>query len=63
MTDKIDNGQLLMNANSNARVAHYNLSDLNCPKVAIIILNWNGWQDTIECLERKECKNGYRIWS
>jgi len=21
------------------------------PKVAIIILNWNGWQDTIECLE------------
>jgi GT2 family glycosyltransferase len=23
----------------------------NCPKVAIIILNWNGWRDTIECLE------------
>jgi len=22
-----------------------------CPKVAIIILNWNGWKDTIECLE------------
>lgn len=21
------------------------------PKVAIIILNWNGWEDTIECLE------------
>jgi len=21
------------------------------PKVAIIILNYNGWQDTIECLE------------
>jgi len=21
------------------------------PKVAIIIINWNGWQDTIECLE------------
>jgi GT2 family glycosyltransferase len=21
------------------------------PKVAIIILNWNGWQDTLECLE------------
>ncbi|WP_279385264.1 glycosyltransferase family 2 protein [Methanosarcina barkeri] len=20
-------------------------------KVAIIILNWNGWEDTIECLE------------
>jgi len=23
----------------------------NFPKVAIIILNWNGWKDTIECLE------------
>ena len=23
----------------------------NSPHVAIIILNWNGWQDTIECLE------------
>jgi len=23
----------------------------NWPKVAIIILNWNGWEDTIECLE------------
>ena len=22
------------------------------PKVAIIVLNWNGWRDTIECLER-----------
>lgn len=24
---------------------------VNRPKVAIILLNWNGWQDTIECLE------------
>lgn len=24
------------------------------PKVAIIILNWNGWMDTIECLESLE---------
>ncbi len=23
----------------------------NFPKVAIIILSWNGWQDTVECLE------------
>jgi GT2 family glycosyltransferase len=23
----------------------------NTPKVAIILLNWNGWEDTIECLE------------
>ena len=21
------------------------------PKVSIIILNWNGWEDTLECLE------------
>lgn len=25
--------------------------DLDYPKVSIIILNWNGWRDTIECLE------------
>ena len=25
--------------------------DMDMPKVAIIILNWNGWEDTIECLE------------
>lgn len=24
---------------------------MNCPKVSIIILNWNGLNDTIECLE------------
>lgn len=24
----------------------------NAPFVAVIILNWNGWKDTIECLER-----------
>ncbi|HML05511.1 MAG TPA: glycosyltransferase family 2 protein [Methanobacterium sp.] len=24
---------------------------MNFPKVAIIIINWNGWKDTIECLE------------
>jgi GT2 family glycosyltransferase len=24
---------------------------VNGPKVAIIILNWNDWKDTIECLE------------
>ena len=23
----------------------------NYPKVSIIILNWNGWEDTTECLE------------
>lgn len=22
-----------------------------CPKVVIVIVNWNGWEDTIECLE------------
>lgn len=24
---------------------------MSSPKVAIVILNWNGWKDTIECLE------------
>ncbi|AMQ19533.1 glycosyl transferase family 2 [Thermococcus peptonophilus] len=24
---------------------------MNAPRVSIIILNWNGWEDTIECLE------------
>jgi len=28
-----------------------NSTQANFPKVAIIILNWNGWKDTIECLE------------
>ncbi len=27
------------------------MSEEKWPKVAIIILNWNGWRDTIECLE------------
>lgn len=27
------------------------MMNMNFPKVAIIILNWNGWEDTIECLE------------
>lgn len=26
---------------------HFN----NAPKVSIVILNWNGWEDTLECLE------------
>jgi len=25
--------------------------NIGLPKVAIIVLNWNGWEDTIECLE------------
>ncbi|KUH34453.1 glycosyl transferase family 2 [Thermococcus celericrescens] len=24
---------------------------MNAPRVSIIVLNWNGWKDTIECLE------------
>lgn len=24
---------------------------MDAPRVSIIILNWNGWKDTIECLE------------
>lgn len=30
----------------------YKLKD--CPKIAIVVLNWNGWKDTIECLESLE---------
>ena len=26
-------------------------SEEKWPKVGIIVLNWNGWRDTIECLE------------
>ena len=26
-------------------------NEISYPKVSIIILNWNGWKDTIECLE------------
>ena len=30
----------------------FNRTDMEtAPRVSIIILNWNGWQDTIECLE------------
>jgi GT2 family glycosyltransferase len=25
--------------------------NISAPKVAIIVLNWNGWEDTVECLE------------
>lgn len=24
---------------------------MNYPRVSIIIINWNGWKDTLECLE------------
>ena len=27
------------------------VSEEKWPKVAIIVLNWNGWRDTTECLE------------
>lgn len=47
----MDNGQLPVKTSSNAEVNEYGSTDANFPKVAIIILNWNGWQDTIECLE------------
>ena len=32
-------------------ITHYRLPVTDYPRVSIIILNWNGWQDTIECLE------------
>ena len=38
----MENTKLFKNNNKNIK---------NWPKVAIIILNYNNWQDTIECLE------------
>lgn len=32
---------------------------MNYPKVSIIILNWNGWKDTVECLE-SVLRNDYK---
>ena len=32
-------------------ITHNRLRITDYPKVSIIILNWNGWNDTIECLE------------
>ena len=40
-----------------------NRSILHSPKVYIVLVNWNGWKDTVECLEsiyRSDYKN-YRI--
>ena len=34
-----------------SRITDNRLRIANYPRVAIIILNWNGWEDTIECLE------------
>jgi len=28
----------------------------NYPKVSIIILNWNGWEDTTECVKSLQMK-------
>lgn len=30
---------------------HDTETENKCPKVSIILLNWNGWQDSIECLD------------
>jgi len=35
----------------NGKMEENNFEKFAVPKVAIIILNWNGWKDTIECLE------------
>ena len=32
-------------------ITHNRLRTTDYPRISIIILNWNGWQDTIECLE------------
>lgn len=35
----------------NNRINNSNSAKQPFPKVSIIILNWNGWKDTIECSE------------
>jgi len=34
--------------NMKDKINNANLTRANFPRVAIIILNWNGWRDTIE---------------
>lgn len=34
-----------------ARITDYRAHITDYPRVSIIVLNWNGWRDTIECLE------------
>jgi len=43
-----------MEAKTNSR----SLTRGNFTKVAIIVLNWNGWRDTIKCL-KSVLKNDY----
>lgn len=40
-----------MGFNQSAQVSNATQISESWPKVAIIVLNWNGWRDTIECLE------------
>lgn len=43
--------------------SQHNLNNRKSPIVAVIVLNWNGWRDTIECLEslyQQECSS-YQI--
>lgn len=37
--------------NETQPIPHHRSLITNCPKVSIIILNWNGLEDTVECLE------------
>src|SRR5215469_9134948 len=36
-------------------------SDINQPRVAIVLLNWNGYEDTLECI-RSLRRMEYRNW-
>jgi GT2 family glycosyltransferase len=40
-----------------------NASSTLCPSVAIVILNWNGWQDTVKCVESVDRQDywNYRV--
>ena len=41
----------MANDNGTHRQSTVKVNENDQPKVAIIILNWNGWKNTIECLE------------
>jgi len=48
---KMRRDRIIMNIKTKESNELKNKKSKEWPKVAIIILNWNGWKDTIECLE------------
>jgi len=40
-----------MRKQMSGEISNIDLTKINFPNVVIVILNWNGWEYTIECLE------------